>query len=381
LRRRRQIIAHVQMIHRTMRFGGPWLPVAGLDRLGVAPEYRGQGLGMHLLRAAEHQMEAGGAMVGMLQTSKPGFFEHTGWTPCGQASYRRAGARAILARLRECGLLPYPRRRLHIRPWLKWEYAALARIYCQNVMPGEDASGLVAVGPLERTEAYWNWLLKRHAFDRVYVALEGPELLELGETTTHMVGYAVTRGDQILELMTAADRPRVAARLLARCCGDAIEQDMHSLLLHAPAACPLLTIFDEAGGRGPPQAPDRDEVSMVRLLAPLQFLRRLCGEFHRRAEEANLSRPLDLGLLVEGRKYQLELRREGAAVVAQRLGRSYLRLNVADFTRLVLGQLDWNAAIDQGRLECSTALAHEAGRVIFPRQTLWRPPWDNRPAA
>ena len=119
---------------------------------------------------------------------------------------------------------------------------------------------------------------------------------------------------------------------------------------------------------------------MMRLLGPLKLLRRLCGEFDRRAAEAGLPRPLELALLVEGRKYQIELGREGAAATAQRMGRSYLRLNVADFTRLVLGQLDWEAALSVARLECSTAPAAEAGQALFPPLPLWRPPWDDLPA-
>jgi hypothetical protein len=119
---------------------------------------------------------------------------------------------------------------------------------------------------------------------------------------------------------------------------------------------------------------------MMRLLDPLELLRQLCGEFERRAVAAHLSRPLDLGLLIEGQKYQVELGREGVAATSQRLGRSYLRLNVADFTRLVFGQLDWDSALMDGRLECSTALAREAGRALFPAIPLWRPPWDESPA-
>ena len=160
------------------------------------------------------------------------------------------------------------------------------------------------------------------------MALEGPEQLELGEISTRIVGYAVTRGEQIVELMTAPDRPRAAAELLARCCGDAIEHDRHCVLLHAPPGCPLFEIFDEAGGCGPPRTPEHGEVYMMRLLDPLKLLRRLCGQFERRAAEARLPRPLDLGLLVEGQKYQLELGPEGVGATSQRVGRSYLRLNV-----------------------------------------------------
>ena len=237
-----------------------------------------------------------------------------------------------------------------------------------------------AYGPLERTEAYWRWLLNRHAYDDIYVALEGPEQLELGEISTRIVGYAALRGEQIVELMTAPDCPRAGAELLARCCGDAIERDRHCVLLHASPSCPLFQMFDAAGGCGPPHAPEHGEVSMMRLLDPLELLRRLCGEFDRRAAEARLSRPLDLGLLVEGQKYQIEIGRETVKVTARHVGRSYLRLNVADFTRLVLGQLDFEAAIADGRLDCSTALAREAGQALFPSLPLWRPPWDEMPA-
>ncbi len=403
LRHKRRIVAHAHVTHRTMHFGPVRIPVAGLGWLGVAPEHGNQGLGTHLLRAAESRMEIGGALVGMLRTSIPRFFRRTGWALCGQASYRRADARALLARLLDRGLIPRPRRRLHIRPWLQWEQAALARIYNQNVLlegaenrlvaagmaARQDSGpafrrplneGRAAYGPLERTAAYWQWLLNRHACDRVYVALEGPEQLELGEISTHIVGYAVTRGEQIVELMTAPDRPRAAAELLTRCCGDAIEHDRHCVLLHAPPWCSLFEIFDEAGSCGPPRTPEHGEVYMMRLLAPLKLLRRLCGELDRRAAEARLPRPLDLGLLVEGQKYQVELGREGVIATSQRVGRSYLRLNVADFTRLVLGQLDWDAAIADGRLECSTALARDAGRALFPTIPLWRPPWDEMQA-
>ncbi len=372
LRQKRRIVAHVQVTHRTMHFGPVPVPAAGLSWLGVAPEHRGQGLATHLLRAAESRMEIGGALVGMLRTSIPHFFRRTGWALCGQPSYRRANPHAILARLLDQGMVPRPRRRWHIRPWLQWEHAALLRIYNQNAG--------TAYGPLERTAAYWQWLLNRHGYDQVYVALEGPEQLELGEISTRVVGYVVIRGEGILELMTAPERPRAAAELLARSAGDAIEHGRHCVRLDAPPECPLLEVFDAAGGCGPPPTPEHGEVSMMRLLGPLKLLRRLCGEFDRRATAAGLPRPLDLGLLVEGRKYQVELGRKGAAATAEHIGRSYLRLNVADFTRLVLGQLDWEAAISAGRLECSTALGAEAGRALFPPLPLWRPPWDDLPA-
>ena len=63
--------------------------------------------------------------------------------------------------------------------------------------------------------------------------------------------------------------------------------------------------------------------------------------------------------------------------MADTLGRSYLRLNVADFTRLVLGQLDWDRALEEGRVVPSTGLARDAGRVLFPPLPFWRPMLDD----
>jgi predicted N-acetyltransferase YhbS len=369
IHRGRRLVAHAHATHRTMQFAGLQLPVAGLDWLGVLSESRGQGIGRHLLLAAEKQMAAGGALVGLLRTRIPHFFRRTGWAVCGRHSFSRATARSLLARLLDCGLHQRRPRGLHVRPWRRWELGAVLRIYHRNLAH--------ACGSLERSEAYWQWLLRRQAYDQLYVALEGPDLLDLEETSTRVVGYAAIHGERIVELQTAGDHPRAAGELLARTCGDAIEHDRHCVQLDAPPGNPLHALFLEAGGIHHHHEADRGEVYMARLLDPLGLLRRLGEEFLRRADTAGLPRPLDLGLLVDGRKYQVELARDAVKVTGQKIGRSYLSLNVADFTRLVLGELDWDRAKAEGRLEVSTQIAEEAGRILFPEQPLWYPPFDH----
>ena len=364
-----RIVAHAHLTNRTMQFGPVQVPAAGLGWLATLPECRGKGHAIRVLAEAEQQMARSDALIGLLRTSIPHFFRRTGWALCGRHCHSRADARAVISRLLDRGLTKRRRRRLHIRPWRRWEQAALVRIYNQNLPD--------TYGRLERTEAYWQWLVRRQAYDQIYVALDGPDLLELEEINTRIVGYAVTRGEKIVELLASPDHRKAALELLGRCCSDAIEHDRHSVMLHAPAKNPLHGIFREAGGVRHYHEADRGEVYMARLLEPLKLLRLLCGEFHRRAEEADLPRPLELGLLVDGRKYRLEVTRQGARAVSRRLGRSYLQLNVADFTRLVLGQFDWSGAIKEGRLEASTAVAKEAGRALFPRLPLWRPPFDD----
>ena len=354
-----------------MQFGRLQLPAAGLAWVVTAPECRRRGLGHALLRTAERQMIHDGAFVGLLRTRVPHFFRRMGWALCGRHHYSRADARRVLARLDVAGLSRRVRRGLHIRPWRRWEQAGLMRVYNQGIRR--------AYGPLQRTEPYWQWLVRRSAYDQIYVALDGPNLLDLDETNTRVVGYAVTKGERILELIAEDGRRRVMAELLARACRDAIEHDRHSIVLHAAPRCPLHKVLRAAGGFRHSHEADHGEVFMARLLQPLKLLRRLTDVFATRAEKAGLKRPSELGLLVDGQKYQLEIGRTGVKVVSRRVGRSHLKLNVADFTRLVLGQLDIDATLAEQRMEASTGLAREVGQVLFPRLLLWRPPWDDLP--
>jgi len=168
-----QIVGHVQVTQRVMQFGPLQLPVAWLDWLGTLPGSRHQGHGRRLLTAAEQQMASSGAWLGLMWTRIPQFFRRTGWAACGARPYSRAGARDVLSGLMARGLLRRGRARLNIRPWRHVELGALVRIYNQGF--GD------MVGPLERTEAYWRWLVGRRAYDQICVALDGPDLLELEE--------------------------------------------------------------------------------------------------------------------------------------------------------------------------------------------------------
>ena len=298
----------------------------------------------------------------------PCFFRRTGWALCGGSFRGAANPHQILARLLEQGLVLRRRARIQVRPWRRWEEDAIARVYRQN-LPG-------SFGLLERTRAYWHWLLERRAYDRFYVALDGPDLWDFKETSTRVVGYAAIRGEKIIELLTVPGRKKVLIELLARACGDAIEQDQRQIALHGPANGPALDFFHCPPDPAQFAQREQTDVCMARLLDPLGLLRKLCCLFTQRATEAGLARPVELGLLVDGRKYQIDIVGSGRAT-ADTLGRSYLRLNVADFTRLVLGQLDLDQAVTEGRVEPSTALAHDAARVLFPRLPYWRPLLDD----
>ena len=168
--------------------------MAGLDGLATEGDCRGQGLGTHLLMAAERKMAKSGALVGLLRTRIPHFFRRTGWALCGSGFRAAANPHHVLSRLLEQGLGLRRGGRIQVRPWRLGRRCHRA-IYRQN-LPG-------SFGLLERTRAYWHWLLERRAYDQFYVALDGPDLWDLKESSTRVVGYAAIRGEKVIELMTA----------------------------------------------------------------------------------------------------------------------------------------------------------------------------------
>ena len=147
--------------------------------------------------------------------------------------------------------------------------------------------------------------------------------------------------------------------------------------MHAPSTSPLHTIFKRAGGVRHQGRADHGEVYMARLLAPMKLLGQLAEEFHRRGKTAQLPMPAELGLLVDNKKYRIVLNRRTTRIISRHLPNDYLQMNVADFTRLLLGQLDWPAAMAEGRLTASTARAKKMGRTLLPHLPLWRPQLDD----
>src|SRR5262249_4663807 len=167
-----------------------------------------------LLAAAEKKIAADGAVLGLVRTKIPRFFHRSGWALCGRHNISHAKARDVLGWLHQDQTLRQ-HRPLNIRLWRHVEMPALMRIYRQNLQGG--------YGALERSEAYWRWLIGRRAYDQLLIALDGPDKLELEETTAPIVGYAVLRQERIVELLTAPGHPTANWQLLARSCADAIE--------------------------------------------------------------------------------------------------------------------------------------------------------------
>ncbi len=382
-----RIASHVHLVKRTMTLGSQRLPISRLRHLATTAEYRGRGFASRLLATAESQMREDSASLAMLTTEIPRFFESHGWAACGRASYSSATARDILAALPH-GTQPHDRHRrsplakllaagrsrpLSIRHWRHFELPALQEIYQQNAH--------LHFGRLDRSETYWRWLISRRAFDHIHVAVEGPDRSEAGKFHASIVGYAATRGQRIVELFTRAGRADAAVGLLSRACGDAIEHGHHAVVLHAPADDPLHELIVTAGGSFRGTASETGgPVHMAKLLDPERMLVALCDEFHRRAKSAQLPRPCQLGLNVDGEEFHLTLTRRSVRLTTGPLPRQTLRCDRPTLLHLLLGQIDLPSALETKRLHASNHQSRRIATAIFPRHCLWLPPWDRLPA-
>lgn len=377
VRRGEQLIGHTLLLPREVRFGSLDLPCGHIHDLGILPEYRARGFATQLLAAAEHQLQADGAFFGLLRTAVPNFFLRRGWMLGPRPCCSVAGPREILSRLIEFSkpavrlLAPEPAP-LNIRIWRHVERAALVRLYNQHCVG--------RFGTAVRTDADWNWLLGRRAFDQIYVAIQGPDKLELDDRFEAIVGYAIIRKSRILELVTAPHCPAAADQLLARACGDAIEQDQTYVRLDAPADDRLHNLFAAAGGKQSTQVGGEGDCLMVKVFEPLRLLARLWPLFVQRAAAAGRPLPCELGLHCGNVKFGFSVQPTGFETQVGKLGRSYLELQAHDFIWLLFGQLDLEKALASGRVMASTRIAAETALTLFPTFPFHRPPFDLLPA-
>jgi GNAT superfamily N-acetyltransferase len=379
----RTIVAHLRVVHREMHFGNLNLPVGLITDVATLPEFRHQGCATALLAAAREALLRQGAVLGLLRTEVPRFYARRGWVVCGRHSYAVAGPREILSCLNqretawaqqaEFALDRTPRPSYGIRIWRQVELAALRRLYSENTQG--------SYGALVRSDAYWQWLVRRGGNEQIYVAIAGPDRCELDDRVSPIVAYAATREGRVLELMCSPEHPEAASQLLVRVCGEAIERDFHHVRLDSAPNNPLPATFLAAGGMHARHEVDKGLVFMANVYRPRRLLKLLAPTLIERVRAAEIRCPCQLGLLVNEEKYRLVVSRRQVQFMPGAVGRSYLRCTSYDIAQLLLGHLDIHEALSTGRLTASTGVAAELAAALFPRLPLWRPPWDELPAS
>ena len=375
-----RIVGHVEVMPRTMMLGGGSVNAAVIDRVAVLPECRGAGHGQRLVQAAEDRMRMMGAAVAFSRTRIAPSFHEMGWSVLGRDCATPGRPTDILARLLErptplarssAGAVPAAGRSTEgvtMRQWRHVELPAILRIYNQNAAR--------FVGPLDRGEAYSRWLVSRGAFDSILVALVGQDRYDLHETSARIVGYCIQAGHRILELLADPEFPGLEREILARVCAEAIENDRQEIVYESSAADPLHAAV--AGGESLVQPHDR--MIVAKLIRPLEVFQAVAPTTVARAAAAGIRETLELGIESPGFRGSVVVADGRATVQQGRVGRSWLRLADDELARLLLGQCDPVEAVARGTMEPSTQMAQRLAGILFPRQPLWCPVWDDVPA-
>jgi GNAT superfamily N-acetyltransferase len=363
-----RIVGHVEVVPRSVLVSGGTVPAAVVDRVAVLPECRGAGHGQRLVRAAEDRMRQIGAVIGFSRTRIAASFNELGWAVLGRDCATPGRPTEILA-----GLLESPAREgdsVTMRQWRHVELPAILRIYRQNAAR--------FIGPSDRSEAYSRWLVSRGGFDSIIVALMGQDRYDLHETTARIVGYAIQSGNRVLELLADPEFPGLEREILARVCGEAIENDRQEIIYESGASDPMHAAV--AKGAASASVNSGDRMIVAKVFRPLQLLEAMAPAVAARLAAAGIKETLELGLDAPNFRGSIIVADGKASLHAGRVGRSYLRLSADELARLLLGQCDPQEAAAAGRLESSTQVAQKLASQLFPRTPLWCPMWDDLPA-
>lgn len=359
-----ELVGHALAAPRTLGFGAARLEAVWLKWLAVLPEFRGRGLARRMLAALDQMLTQRQCALGLLATDQGAIFATAGWQWLATLRPVRDATRDVLSRLLVTAA--GSGETYAIRPWRQVELPGVMRVYRQATVGNWFAA--------QRDEAYWRWLVGRHDVGRIWVALRGPDRLDLSMADAPIVGYAIIKDDRVLEVAGDPEHPAARVQLLTRACSEAIERDLHSIELHGAEGDALGECF--APRRAAGGAQQRARALMVRVPDLGRLVRSIEPELVRRARGAGLARGAELGLWVDGMPYRLRVTSRAARLVRGKPGRSCLRLARGQLVRLLLGQLDLRAAVDQRRIGASTQVARNLAEALLPPRPLGYSPVD-----
>lgn len=371
VKRGSQILGQVQLIHRTAWFGGVKLPVAGVEGLTTLPELHDAGYDRLLFSSAEQALRGTAALVAFAHTDRVDVFRGAGWSEIGPVQHTEANVNEVLARITasEVATPTFGKRErpLRIRHWRHVELEPLLEVARQ--------SASATWGGIDRSEPYWRWLVGRKSHDSLIVAIEGRDDWDVLEAPPHIVGYAVTRGSQLIELGTLGDFTRAAHLLLARACQDAIERDHRTVSLHLAPADPLHELMLAAGGSWSTRS-RFGHAWLVKLLDPARWIEHLYPVLLERAKAADLPRPLTIGFDTGRHRYRLELTRRSGHLLLDEAAPCDVTCSHSTMATLLLGNLDLTEAHQTGRVHIEDSSLIERLSALFPRAAFWQSQFD-----
>jgi hypothetical protein len=333
------------------------------------PEYSQSGFEGRLLAAAVEQMHETQAVVSLVRCDRPDPFRAAGWIDVRGQGHSEVGISDLLAHLSAQSAIASRRwQSPHIRRWRHVELDGVRAVYSESASHGW--------GAVQRGETYWQWLVGRKAHSDLIVAVEGPDQWQDAQSESRIVGYAVARGDCILELCCLKDYARSGPRLVVRACQDAIEHDHHSLSLYAPASDPLHELIVTAGGSWCSNERSFGGTLLVKLLSPARWVEAIYPILRRRAKRAGMSRPFQICFDCDGEDYRLVMTRRSSRLIEDATAAADVRCDAATFESLLVGNLSIAKAYKSGRLRARSEEMLERVAALFPPALFWQSQFD-----
>ncbi len=380
MRRRDEIASHLHLVPRSVWFGDVELSTMDLKHLATLPEYRSRGLARELVTAALEEMRRAGIVVATVSSRHPNLFQRMGWFACGTFSRTTVDARRFLAHDQgQAAPAPSfaarPTAPLSIQVWRRNEMDELSALY--------DSIAKGSFGRTVRLESDWRWLISRQAYDHIYVATQMPTRGGMAvdpAPRAGIVGYAIVRGEQIVEIVAQGNDRRIQRLLISRVCRDAMENSRSRVEVHAPPDDTIHSLLVEAGGTQVHAASDASRQLLAQVTHPQTLLNCLRPLLKARATEAHWGSPLTLGLVHPNGRTNITLGSRSVTISPGRETEYSVTTSTSTLSQMLLGHGSARQAFECGAARASNELARQAAEMLFPALPLWRPTFDDLPA-
>lgn len=185
-----QLAAGLGIIPAGQWFGGASVPMGGITAVGVAPEFRGAGAGLALMRHALFELRERGLALSALYPATLGFYRRAG--------YERAATRTLYAIAPDAiGIRDHELDLVAVAP----DHPDIRALYTQRAQR--------AAGHLDRDEFLWGHLLRpANATPHAYLATRG------GQPEGYIIFRQTNRQEPLVVRDICAQTPAAARRLL-----------------------------------------------------------------------------------------------------------------------------------------------------------------------
>ena len=360
IRNRGEIIGHIRIIPRDLRFGASTITSYHLTEVSVLPEYRQAGCLRLLLAAVRQRAAANRIALITTDSNRPEILRRMGWSRIPTGTNVTTSPHSLLASLEQMNLVSPEtqwKERYEIRPLRFVDQPSMAALYSETAHR--------TFGMAERTQEDWLWLMGRRGFDRAFVAYDPA----VGDSPESIVAYCLMRSNQVAELISNAQHSLSMLTLLRRVAADVVERGVHSVVLMADSAPDLqLEGF---------RSVDVDSTTAACVPSAYDFMKLMKQEFGAQALRQGATPTSKIGLLSGTEALSLEVTKAKLKLKRNEQVRSRVHVSPSMFTQLALGCIDVNRVSDAEDLSATTKTAADVARCIFAKRRFVRMPLDN----